>query len=157
MSQKYDDYLTTHISNVNKCHEIVFGEELERRHDASKYSDEEYDAYDEYFYGNDKSDKVYKEFDKAFLHHIHNNPHHWNYWIIADEDYSKTRTVEIPDTYLKEMIADWASFAYAKKDPQNLIDWYIDHRDSIIMEENSRRKLENYIELAYEKLKEYFS
>ena len=92
MSRQYDEYLTNHIQNVQKAadwmveHEIVteglayIVQGLVRNHDKSKYDQQEYYAYDEYFYGKGKEDPETKEeFNYAWLHHIRNNPHHWQY------------------------------------------------------------------------------
>ena len=95
-STQYDIYLSEHISNVVKgfewirenAPELLEGTtpnlEIEiENHDASKYSDEEYDAYDNYFYGHysdDMKSQVEYDFDVAWNHHQKNNPHHWQYW-----------------------------------------------------------------------------
>lgn len=163
MSKQYDDYLETHIANVKKCHEIIFGEKLES-HDDSKYF-EEYKAYDHYFYplpysGNSKAKAVHdiiveREFDYAWLHHIHNNHHHWQHWILPQDD-GTIKALDIPKKYIKEMIADWASFSFLKEDPDSLISWYASNREKQKMSYRTRRLVDKYVELAYDKLKEYF-
>ena len=59
MSTEYTNYIVTHVENVKKAynwlkdHKII-SEELTSQidsHDLSKYSAEEYEAYDNYFYG----------------------------------------------------------------------------------------------------------
>ena len=83
----------THKNNVAKafdwlvknCPEIFPNEEIKSlvewqcisAHDQSKYEKDEYDAYDRYFYGNNRSYEVVQDFDLAWLKHIHKNPHHW--------------------------------------------------------------------------------
>lgn len=88
MSYEYDLYITEHKENILKgldwlnenIPEIVtdYYSILQDicDHDESKYKPEEYDAYDKYFYGNNRSYTVVKDFKYAWLHHIHNNPHH---------------------------------------------------------------------------------
>ena len=64
MSTKYNEYLSEHLANVRKAyfwlkdHAIIDLKEFESYflkqlniHDLSKYSQEEYYAYDNYFYG----------------------------------------------------------------------------------------------------------
>ena len=83
MSAEYNSYFIEHVDNVKKAyfwlkdHNIIKEDILDQLnlHDASKYTDEEYKAYDLYFYGT-KTEKVKKAFDYAWLHHIHENPHH---------------------------------------------------------------------------------
>ena len=48
-------------------------------HDLSKFSPTEFAAYARNFYG-DKSDPA--GFNRAWLHHLHANDHHWESWIV---------------------------------------------------------------------------
>ena len=71
MSKAYTEYIVAHRENVKKAydwlksHKIIKGnlEKQIMQHDASKYSDEEYDAYDKYFYGKEKTEKVKSDFN----------------------------------------------------------------------------------------------
>ena len=99
MSNQYDAYLTKHKDGVSKAfewinsnmHDFIYLDETQLRnqiatHDESKFSSEEYDAYDTYFYGNNKTFMVVENFNKAWLHHIHNNPHHWQHWVLLQDE-----------------------------------------------------------------------
>lgn len=138
MGQLYDEYLYDHTSNVMKAfewlvvHKIVteldetpFLEQMDK-HDLSKNSDEEYDAYDRYFYGN-KSYKTTRDFNYAWLHHIHNNPHHWQYWVLQNDDGSE-EVLEMPKKYAIEMICDWWSFSWKTGKLDTIFDWYEKHK-----------------------------
>ena len=100
---EYDKYLSNHISAVQQAYEEIFKEllltesdltveditKLEdniKNHDNSKYHDEEYYPYLHWFYPENNEEKNRIEFDYACLHHYHNNPHHWNHWILNDDD-----------------------------------------------------------------------
>ena len=74
-------------------------------HDMSKFQLKEYDAYDKYFYSN-RTKEVEKAFNYAWLHHIHANPHHWQYWVLKHDD-EPEEALEMPVEYVYEMIADW--------------------------------------------------
>lgn len=128
-------------------------------HDASKYSPKEYNAYDNYFYG-EKTDEVKKDFDYAWLNHIHMNPHHWQYWILKEDDSPATDTyitikcLEIPDNYILEMICDWWSFSWKnyiishnKNDLYEVFNWYDNHRDKIAIHYRSREKVERILNI----------
>ena len=113
MSAEYNTYIIEHVDNVKKAykwlkdHNIILEDYsfIIGLHDLSKFSDEEYDPYDNYFYGS-KTEKVKREFDYAWLNHIHQNPHHWQHWVlINDED--GTKALEMPKKYIVEMISDW--------------------------------------------------
>ena len=110
MSTKYNEYLSEHLANVRKAyfwlkdHAIIDLKEFESYflkqlniHDLSKYSQEEYYAYDNYFYGAE-TEKVKKDFDYAWLHHIHQNPHHWQHWVLVNDD-GGTYALEMPKEF----------------------------------------------------------
>lgn len=142
MSYQYDDYLKSHISSVQKSAEWLLSHIPEllngldqyklqnnlQFHDQSKYLPDEYDAYDAYFYGGNKSDEVENDFNRAWLHHIHQNPHHWQYWILVHDD-EPEEMLEIPKEYVIEMIADWWSFSFRCGDLYEIFDWYEKHKD----------------------------
>jgi hypothetical protein len=87
-------------------------------HDWSKFALSEFPQYARAFqgdYSQSSADKnrVDGDFQRAWLHHIHHNPHHWQYWIYKSSG-SGDVLFDIPETYVREMIADWmgASRAY---------------------------------------------
>lgn len=139
MSQRYDEYLESHISNVTKALDWMINrfKDVEEKlrpypwiaisHDSSKYGDAEYDAYDKYFYGGNKSYKVVNDFNYAWLHHIHNNPHHWQYWVLQHDD-EPEEALEMPYHYVIEMIADWWSFSWKSGKLDEIFDWYEKHK-----------------------------
>lgn len=151
MSLSYDKYLTAHKGNVKRGYEwfkkylpdiiAIAGDNIETvidGHDESKLSADEYNAYDAYFYGTNKSFSVIQEYDKAWLLHIHRNPHHWQYWVLIGDD-DGTKPLEIPYIYIIEMICDWWSFSWNKKSLFEIFDWYEDHKNTMIM--NSKTKI----------------
>lgn len=149
--KKYDKYLEEHINNVKKAYKIlvnegVFEEDEETKsiidsHDKSKYSKEEYDAYGEYFYG----DKDEEAFNKAWLHHQHNNPHHWQYWLLREDDSKDLVAIEMPEKYVKEMICDWLSFSIKSGDLQEIHKWYKDNKSKQVLHEKTRELVEDYL------------
>ena len=157
MSLQYDDYLKRHISYVSTglCWleqnldlsdlGITSGDFSEAHwraaeHDRSKYDKEEYDAYDDYFYGGNRSYQVKKNFDYAWLHHIHHNPHHWQYWVlINDDEKDGTVALEMPKDCVLEMIADWWTFSWRDKDLFEILEWYEKHRKHMILHKNTRK------------------
>ena len=157
MSQKYDEYLHEHISNVYKGWEwmsyhgiipahMLYEDEMLVEHDKSKYSEEEYEAYDDYFYGKEGKDEddisvINLCFDYAWLHHIHNNPHHWQYWVLINDD-DGTKALEMPQRCAYEMIADWWSFSWKDGNLMEIFDWYNKHKDKMILHESTRKLVE---------------
>ena len=183
MSLEYDKYLETHrncvrfalnwildrisIEKLNDIFPKINTQELlanVQMHDASKNSSEEYDAYDDYFYSEKKTKEIKEAFDYAWLHHLHNNPHHWQYWILKEDDggvvsgNSMTiKCLDIPDTYLLEMVADWWSFSWKqyltshdKIDLYEVFTWYENHTNTIAMHPNAKKKVEALLALIHD-------
>lgn len=168
MSVQYDMYLQGHKANVAKGFGWIrenLPELIERadycewlicyNHDKSKDSAEEYDAYDAYFYGGNRSYKVVQDFKVAWLHHIHNNPHHWQYWILVNDEPEEGDTVlDMPYEYILEMICDWWSFSWKTGKLTEIFNWYADHEKRIKMSDKTRKTVEDILEKIKAKLEE---
>lgn len=165
MSKRYDQYLATHRANVCKAYfwikdhlpELCIGyDELQRvilSHDSSKYIPDEYEAYDAYFYGSDKSQKVNDEFKRAWLIHIHRNPHHWQHWVLINDDPEEEETlIEMPHEQILAMICDWWSFSWNSGDLYEIFNWYDDHKHYIKLNDNTRETVEDILDKIKEKL-----
>lgn len=125
-------------------------------HDQSKYDKEEYDAYDAYFYGN-RSYEVVQNFNYAWLQHIHKNPHHWQHWILINDDSDLgIVALEIPLNYIIEMICDWWSFSWRSGDLYEIFDWYAKHRDGMQMNDTSRKIVEDILNKMRTKLDDIY-
>ena len=85
--------------------------EIIQEHDESKYSEEEFEAYAQHFYGDKNNDF---EFDQAWKHHWQNNEHHPEYWLGED----------MPLIYILEMLCDWGSFSIASGNLEELSKYY---------------------------------
>lgn len=165
MSHQYDLYLCDHIANVQNAFEWLQWnmpqlfkdhQDINWRniadHDSSKMDSEEYQAYDAYFYGN-KSAQVVKEFKKAWLLHIHRNPHHWQYWVLnCDEPDEGEICLDMPYKYIIEMICDWWSFSFATGDLSEIFDWYDKHQDYIKLSDETRKTVEDILWALRERL-----
>ena len=128
MSFQYDQYLTQHRSNVKRGFDWIaenlpellvdgfdYGWQIEFAHDKSKDEQDEYEAYDAYFYGGNRSYAVMQNYQKAWLLHLHRNPHHWQYWILINDDPKEGEIIlEMPYNYIIEMICDWWAFSWQK-------------------------------------------
>ena len=171
MSKDYDHYIKEHKDNVAKAFdwlcenvpELFIDEEFKSTcehlckfsHDESKYNPDEYEAYDEYFYGKNRSYFVVQEFNKAWLHHIHNNPHHWQYWIlINDNPFEGEIILDMPNEYIIEMICDWLSFSFKEGDLNEIFKWYEMREDYMKLSDETRGKIEYILEKIKEKLSE---
>lgn len=168
MSYQYDQYLVKHKENVKKGYdwllenlpELVDGvPNLEWQtgyaHDQSKSEPDEYEAYDAYFYGGNRSFAVVQEYRKAWLLHLHRNPHHWQHWILINDDPKEGKIIiEMPINYILEMICDWWAFSWAKGNLQEIFKWYDEHKNYMKLHPNTRKKVEEILNAIKEKLTE---
>ena len=161
MSREYDNYLTEHRGNVARGfhwiqehlpelipaedgidyeHQICFA------HDKSKNESDEYDAYDAYFYGRNRSFQVVQDFNYAWLNHIHRNPHHWQHWILLNDEPNEGEIIlDIPYHYILEMICDWWAFSWAKGDLTEIFNWYDQHKSYMKLSEKTRKTVEDIL------------
>ena len=167
MSVEYDNYLNKHRENVTAALEWIRYNlpdlldtvtpcqyaRIVNCHDDSKYYQEEYDAYDKYFYGGRKTKAIVDDFNIAWLNHIHNNPHHWQHWVLINDDPEEgTIALDIPYKYVLEMIADWWSFSWKSGDLYEIFDWYDSHKVHMILSKNTRETVEEILAEMKEKL-----
>lgn len=150
MSIQYDMYLCEHRANVANAFDwlkenlpdmvaSVSDFDTHFAHDKSKDDPEEYEAYDNYFYGGNRSYHVVENFNKAWLHHIHNNPHHWQHWVlINDEPNEGMKALPIPYNYVIEMICDWWAFSHKSGNLYEIFDWYDKHKDYMVLHDDTR-------------------
>ncbi len=114
-------------------------------HDASKFSPSEFAQYARRFFNDDGSrrnvrDKsgaynvaaIEGEFQYAWLHHQRNNLHHWQAWVIIGDN-GELRPLPIPETYVREMIADWQGAGMAISGKNDLLSWYGTNRGKMIL------------------------
>lgn len=157
MSTQYDLYLQQHRSNVHKGFEWIRDNlpellvdnvewQTEFAHDASKNEPDEYAAYDAYFYGGNRSYKVVQDFNRAWLLHLHRNPHHWQYWVLINDEPDKGEVLlEMPYNYIIEMICDWWSFSWQKGDLSEIFNWYDKHSAYIKLAPKTRETVEDIL------------
>lgn len=103
-------------------------------HDLSKFRPDEWGPYAEFFYG--KTARAHRDvtgyykptdtgdnaFDFAWLLHQKRNRHHWQWWILP-EDNGGIKVLEMPVRYRKEMLADWRGAGRAQGTPDTKL-WY---------------------------------
>lgn len=166
MSKQYDEYLLQHRTNVKKGFEwirdnlpelleegIDYEYQIGFAHDLSKDTKDEYYAYDAYFYGGNKSYAVVQEFKKAWLSHIHRNSHHWQHWVLINDDPSEGIVVlDMPDNYIIEMICDWWAFSLASGNLYEIFKWYAEHAEHMKLSIKTRASVESILEKIKDKL-----
>ena len=123
-------------------------------HDWSKFTPGEWFPYVHSFYNPDGSKrsvrdasgaydptKVSREFDYAWKSHQQWNAHHWQHWVlINDED--GTYPLEIPEKYVREMVADWIGAGMAIAGRRDPTPWYEANKSKMIMHAETRSLVE---------------
>lgn len=155
--KKYKEYIDEHIENVKLVWEDLqfhlkdefwMDEDdnvsihfLIETHDQSKYSADEFYGYRQYFYPRDGAKKVESAFNQAWNYHQNHNPHHWEYWLMYEDD--KLIALEMPFHYIIEMLCDWTAMSYKFNDDP--YEFYLKKKDSMLLAENTKTCLEKYI------------
>lgn len=122
-------------------------------HDWSKFLPSEWFPYVYHFYGPNPVQRdetgyyhaagVGGHFDRAWLLHQHRNDHHWQHWVLI-QDEGPTRALEMPEVAIREMIADWVGAGMAQGRP-NTLRWYQAHRHQMILAPNTRKRVEELL------------
>lgn len=127
-------------------------------HDLSKLCPSEFLPYARFFYAPDgtpitRRDKTgyYKAaetgdntFDRAWMHHQHRNPHHWQYWVLPLDE-GGVRVLPMPRQYVLEMVADWRGASMAQGFGPDVRPWYLEHRDRMVLNPRTRHEVERII------------
>lgn len=111
-------------------------------HDTSKFSVFEFPGYARHFQGGGDPDA----FSKAWLHHIHANPHHWQHWIFSDGwalpgSQIENSVLPMPSVYAMEMIADWMGASRAYTSSWEMDDWLAKNMPRIRVHSSTARFL----------------
>jgi hypothetical protein len=122
-------------------------------HDMSKLSYIEYLPYVHKYVKSwkeiEKGSRLYDpnsqpyEFQKAWLHH-QRNKHHWQAWCsIADG--GAIVPIDMPEVYIKEMIADWISAGKTYSTKSDPVEWYNEHKDKLVFSKKTQELLEKIL------------
>lgn len=145
-------------------------------HDWHKFLPDEFFPYARTFYNSDGSPRPYQmpedhTFLEAWALHQKRSKHHWQYWLrlgslpmhriphllVMDRgDFLDTEggklpagglvPEEMPLIYVREMLADWASFA--PDDRQKQRDWWEKTKDQKILHPETRKMIEGWFTRA---------
>ncbi len=123
-------------------------------HDWSKFLPSEWFPYVEHFHGKGEgiktgrdetgyykpTDTGDKAFDFAWLLHQKRNRHHWQWWILPEDDGGEI-VMEMPVEYRLEMLCDWFGAGRAQGTP-DVTAWYNKNKDKMRLHPNTRQSIE---------------
>ena len=116
-------------------------------HDMSKFSWTEFSESVKYYQGGKASPipvvKAALGYSKAWQHHKGRNKHHYEYWT---DNYDKGTTyIEMPEKYVRELVADWFAAGRTYNGKEFTIDdelkWWNDCKDSKFIHPNTKKRI----------------
>ena len=119
-------------------------------HDWSKFMPCEWFPYTEFFYGAKPTNETWKQwskdrFDDAWLHHQHFNPHHWQHWVLKNDN-GTTRALYMPVKFVREMVADWMGAGRAITGKWEAQAWYEKNKDKMVLHVSTQQLVERLLE-----------
>ncbi|MES0340735.1 MAG: DUF5662 family protein [Candidatus Humimicrobiaceae bacterium] len=158
MIEKYNQYIIEHVTNVRLSWKMlqpklidkywlddyyyhIINERVET-HDISKLTDNEFNGYRQFFYPYKEEEPNKNILDKSWLHHIHKNDHHWEYWVICGVN---NTAVDMPLECIFEMLLDWAAMSIKFGDTPR--QFYDTNKGTMIFHENTSKYIESIIDL----------
>ena len=124
-------------------------------HDMSKFRPSEWFPYANHFYGRKVRDKTGyykpidtgdKAFDFAWLLHQKRNRHHWQWWVLP-EDEGGMKILPMSPTARTEMLCDWRGAGMAQGFSNNTRSWYKENRNKMQLHPETRRWVEQRLDI----------
>lgn len=124
-------------------------------HDLSKFRPSELLPYANFFYGDIKRGRdetgYYKPtdtgnaaFDFAWLLHQKRNRHHWQWWLLP-EDEGGLKILPMPKNYILQMLCDWQGAGRAQKATTTVNEWYYKNKGKMRFHQITQEKLEEML------------
>lgn len=123
-------------------------------HDMSKFRPDEFKPYAKYFYGeygikfnggflweHRRNYEVKKQFDYSWLLHQKRNKHHWQWWLLPEDD-GGVKVIEMSKEYKVEMLCDWRGAGMAIVGEDNTREWYEKNRGNMNLNKWTRNWIE---------------
>jgi hypothetical protein len=148
IAEKHISSLQYHVDCVIEAgHRVGTDKNLLRIHDLSKWTETEFVGYALNFHGDGAPDR----FATSLLHHFHNNPHHWQHWILPDRYTPKgsaveNGVVEMPYHYVLEMVADWMGAGRTHNGSWDMSDWLVKNLSKIKIHSKTDYKLRSILD-----------
>lgn len=124
-------------------------------HDWTKFTPAEWGPYVRNFYNPDGTKRRVRNpdgsydparqspaFDYAWLHH-QRNKHHWEAWCIVGH-HGEVKPLVMPETYVREMIADWIGAGQANGQ-NDVRGWWEANRQKMALHPVTRQRIEDLL------------
>jgi len=130
-------------------------------HDISKFYPIEWFAYIKNFYNPDGTKRNVRDkigsydtnkqsdtFKRAWIHH-QRNKHHWQAWCNIG-DGGVVTPIDMPDIYIREMIADWCGAGMSYSGKATPVKWYRVNKDKMILSNNTMNTIKTILKIYFE-------
>lgn len=111
-------------------------------HDLSKFRLDEFIPYANYYYGSgdEKGVKI------SWLFHQKRNDHHWQYWILMNDDGTRVR-FKLPEPVMKEMVCDWKGMSKTLRyfELDDTLRWYLQRKNFIDLHPDTAKEVEEML------------
>jgi hypothetical protein len=87
-----------------------------------------------------------RAFDRAWLAHQHRNPHHWQHWLLREDD-GDLKVLPMPEKFVREMVADWMGAGRAITGQWGATDWYLANFGRIVLDPETRKQVHELLGL----------
>lgn len=119
-------------------------------HDWTKFTPAEWGPYVRQFFSPGPKGGIvvgfnFNEFPIAWNHHWHNNPHHWEYWLKPNVDRTP---IKMPEKFVREMVADWCGAGRAITGKWDIMDWFTDNQDRIVLHHETWQLVDSLVAIA---------
>ena len=159
VANQYDENLAFHIRAVQVAGEFLGVSSVRLKvHDASKFTEAEYAPYARWFFTksqfpNDDIAVLFPslrvEFQKAWIHHVHANSHHWSHWVLPLAN-RKVEALQMPEDDILEMVADWMGASLAYEGQWGMTRWLTSNYKGVVLHKASRKTLNGILkDLGY--------
>ena len=120
-------------------------------HDWSKLTPAEWGPYATFFYAPRPpatrpgiAARRKAAFDRAWLHHQHRNPHHWQHWVLRNDN-GNTDLLQMPESFVREMVADWLGAGRAITGKWDVWAWYAKNCNKIMLNAQTAMLVEHIL------------
>lgn len=110
-------------------------------HDWSKLTPSEWPQYRDHFYPPTQTLAArlnsLPHYHAAWQSHLRRNGHHWQYWVNNNDD-GTFMVIEMPEPFVREMVADWCGAGRAITGKWEAYDWYAKHEAIMKLHSDTR-------------------
>lgn len=167
-AQNYSKYINDHIEAVQEAYVTAIDafkevfpnvyngitdirlKHILEKHDKSKFDNDEFPYYMLRFFpyeGINPDSKLTKDnFQIAWLHHVHSNPHHPAHWVLAND--GELKIFDMPDIYIIEMLCDWMAMS-KYYNSTTLEYWKSESAQKLPMSDYTKSKVNEFMEWMY--------